>query len=77
MKQSEGLELKPEEISQFETLREDLLSSAVARDFLEAREEMQKVHQTVGGYLEKTFELGRRPDPDDFHSGCGDCGCHG
>src|SRR3954470_10364486 len=51
MKQSDGLELKPEEIAQFEALREQLLGNAVARNFLEAREEMQKVHQIVGSYL--------------------------
>ena len=77
MKQGEGLELKEEEIKQFETMREELLSNPVARGFLEAREEVQKVHQIVGSYLEKTFELGRRPEFEDLQSGCGDCGCHG
>lgn len=75
-KQGEGLELKEEEIQQFETMREELLANPVARGFLEARDEVQKVHQLIGSYLEKTFELGRRPEHDDFHSGCGDCGCH-
>ena len=78
MKQNDGLELKPEEIAQFETLREQLLGSEVARNFLEAQQEVQKVHQLVGQYLEQTFQLGRQPAYEDILSayGCGDCGCH-
>src|SRR3954470_12407092 len=45
MKQNDGLELKEEEIAQFESLRAELLNNTVARDFLEARDEVQKVHQ--------------------------------
>jgi len=77
MKQSQGLELKPEEITQFETLRESVLQNPVAQGFLDAQEQMQQLHQMVGKFLDKTFELGRRPEFDDVHDGsCGNCGCH-
>ena len=77
MKQSQGLELKPEEVAQFETLREKLLNDPVAQGFLDAQEELQRLHEVVGKFLNKTFELGRRPDYEDVHDGsCSDCGCH-
>jgi cell fate (sporulation/competence/biofilm development) regulator YlbF (YheA/YmcA/DUF963 family) len=77
MKQSEGLDLKPEEIAQFEALRQDFLSNPVAQGFLDAQQELQQLHQVVGRFLDKTFELGRRPEFEDIHDGsCGSCGCH-
>jgi cell fate (sporulation/competence/biofilm development) regulator YlbF (YheA/YmcA/DUF963 family) len=77
MKQEHGLELKPEEIEQFETMRKELLDDPVAQGFLDAQQEMQQLHATVGRFLDKTFELGRRPEFDEVHDGsCGGCGCH-
>ena len=77
MKQSQGMELKPEEIEQFEKLREEVLGNPIAQGFLDAQQQMQQLHQMVGRFLDKTFELGRRPDYDDVHDGsCGGCGCH-
>jgi len=77
MKQSNGHELKQEEITQFETLREEFMGNPVARGFLEAQEQLQQLHQVVDRYLDKTFELGRRPEYEDVHDGsCGNCGCH-
>ncbi len=76
-KQSQGLELNPEEIALFETLREQLMANPIATRFLEAQERVKEVHQIVGSFLEKTFELGRRPEYADVHSGsCGNCDCH-
>lgn len=78
MKQSNGLELKPEEIDQFESLRTEFLNDPVAQGFLDAQQQLQQLHQTVGQFLDKTFELGRRPEFEDVNNGCcGDCGCHG
>ena len=77
MKQSQGLELKPEEIAQFEALREDVLGNPVAQGFLDAQQQMQQLQQMVGKFLDKTFELGRQPEFDEIHDGsCGGCGCH-
>jgi hypothetical protein len=77
MKQGQGLELKPEEITQFEALREKFLSDPVAQGFLDAQEQLQQLHEVVSRFLNKTFELGRRPEYEDVHDGsCSDCGCH-
>jgi len=76
MKQSQGVELKPEEVTQFEALREKFLGDPVAQGFLDAQEQLQQLHEVVGRFLNKTFELGRRPDYEDVHDGsCRDCGC--
>lgn len=77
MKQSDGLELKPEEIAQFETLRAEFLGNPMAQSFLAAQQEMQQLHQAVTRLLDKTFELGRRPGHEDLHDGsCCGGGCH-
>lgn len=77
MKQADGLELKPEEISQFETMREEFLGNPTAQGFLDAQQQMQQLHQTIGKLVEKTFELGRRPTEEDLQDGscCGGGGC--
>ena len=78
MKQSEGLELKAEEIAQFETIREEFLKNPTAQGFLDAQQEMQQLHQAIGKLIEKTFELGRRPNDEDLQDGSrgSGCGCH-
>jgi cell fate (sporulation/competence/biofilm development) regulator YlbF (YheA/YmcA/DUF963 family) len=77
MKQNDGLELKPEEIAKFGELREEFLQNPTAQAFLDAQEEMQRLHQAVTRLLNKTFELGRRPEFEDLQDGscCGGCGC--
>jgi cell fate (sporulation/competence/biofilm development) regulator YlbF (YheA/YmcA/DUF963 family) len=77
MKQSQGMDLKPEEITQFEALREKFLGDPVAQGFLDAQQQLQLLHETVSRFLNKTFELGRRPEYEDVHDGsCRDCNCH-
>jgi len=77
-KQQTGSPLSADEISAFEKDRDALVSNPVARDFLAAQEQMNKVQQTVGQYVSKTLELGRMPTEDDFAGeSCGSgCGCH-
>lgn len=77
-KQQQGVELTPEEISEYETQREAFMKNPIARGFLAAQEEMNKVQQSVSEYVSKTFELGRVPTTEDLDSGsCGQgCGCH-
>ncbi len=58
MKQRDGIELMPEEIAQFETMREEFLNNPTAKGFLDAQQQMQQLHQAVGRFLDKTFELG-------------------
>jgi cell fate (sporulation/competence/biofilm development) regulator YlbF (YheA/YmcA/DUF963 family) len=80
-KQQAGLALDDMEIKDFELHRETFLNNPIARGFLDAQEEMQKVQQSVSKYVSKTFELGRVPEESDLESGCcggggGGCGCH-
>jgi cell fate (sporulation/competence/biofilm development) regulator YlbF (YheA/YmcA/DUF963 family) len=76
-KQQLGLPMNETEIAEFEKNRQSLLGNPVARDFLDAQQEMHRVQQSVLQYVIKTLELGRVPAPEDFDSGsCGpSCGC--
>ena len=78
LRQNGGMEIKQEEIAHFENLRQELLSNPVALGFIEAQQEMQKVHEAIGRFVQKTFELGRSPEFEDVYDGsCGSgCGCH-
>lgn len=74
-KQRQGIRLTEEEISDFETRRDQLLDNPVAKGYLDAQEEMHAIRQSVATYVMKTFELGRLPGADDFHN-CGNgCSC--
>jgi cell fate (sporulation/competence/biofilm development) regulator YlbF (YheA/YmcA/DUF963 family) len=77
-KQQQGASLTNEEVAEFEQQREAFLNNPIARGFLDAQQELNKFQQSVSQYVNKTFELGRVPEPDDFDSGsCGSgCGCH-
>jgi len=76
-KQQFGAPLDNAEILEFERNREILLNNAVARDFLDAQQQMHQIQESVMHYVSKTFELGRVPGAEDFPSGgCGSgCGC--
>jgi len=77
-KQQSGQSLDGTEIKDFEQLRDAFVNNPVARGFLDAQEDMQKLQQSVVQYVTKTFELGRVPEESDMDSGsCGSgCGCH-
>ena len=76
-RQHSGQSLDEAEIADFEKNREILLNNVLARDFLEAQQQMHKIQESVMQYVSKTFELGRVPALEDFPSeGCGpSCGC--
>lgn len=76
-KQQNAVALSNDEIEQFEKSREALLNNPVARNFLDAQEELHTVKQSIHQYLNKTLELGRLPTDEDLKSGsCGHgCGC--
>ena len=77
MRQSQGLELPQEEIAKFEVLRDKFMSDPVAQGFLDAQDQLQQLHEVVSRFLNKTFELGKRPEYEDVHDGsCRDCGGH-
>ncbi len=77
-KQNLNLPMEEAEIKEFEALRDELMENVIARDFMQAQREMQKVQETVNKYVAKAFELGRVPQSEDMDSGCCDsgCGCH-
>jgi cell fate (sporulation/competence/biofilm development) regulator YlbF (YheA/YmcA/DUF963 family) len=76
-KQQLGLPLGNDEVMEFEKNRDALMSNPVARDFLSAQQEMQKIQESVMQFVSKTFELGRVPTLEDLPAeGCGHgCGC--
>jgi cell fate (sporulation/competence/biofilm development) regulator YlbF (YheA/YmcA/DUF963 family) len=76
-KQHSGQPMDNAEIAEFEKSRETLLGNPVAREFLDAQQQMHKIQESVMQYVGKTFELGRVPSAEDFSSGdCGPtCGC--
>jgi len=74
-KQQMGQPLSDQEVSDFEIKRQGLLDNPVTRGYLEAQEEMQAVRQSITMYVMKTFELGRLPEPSDFHGCRPGCSC--
>jgi cell fate (sporulation/competence/biofilm development) regulator YlbF (YheA/YmcA/DUF963 family) len=77
-KQSAGVPIGDQEIADFEQQREALMNNPVARNFLDAQQQMHKTQESVMQFVSKTYELGRVPTMEDFSSGsCGSgCGCH-
>jgi cell fate (sporulation/competence/biofilm development) regulator YlbF (YheA/YmcA/DUF963 family) len=77
-KQQAAQTLGADEIADFEKHRDALLNNPVARDFLDAQEEMHDLKNSVQKFISKTLELGRLPTEEDLEEGsCGHgCGCH-
>lgn len=74
-RQHNGPPLTDAEIDAFEKMRDALLANPVAKNFIEAQQEMHHIQEEVGQYVSKTFELGRVPTESDLSDGC--CGGHG
>jgi cell fate (sporulation/competence/biofilm development) regulator YlbF (YheA/YmcA/DUF963 family) len=80
-KQHAGIELGAAEIREFETAREVLFENEIAREFLTARQQLEKLQKEISKYIGMTLELGRVPTADelsDSGGGCcseGGCGC--
>ena len=82
-KQHAGLELSEGEIRDFESARDALLQNPVAKEFMDAQQDLQNVQVAIGKFVGMTLELGRVPSAEDLQSsedGCcssgGGCGCH-
>ena len=77
-KQQMSMPVSDQEVDDFEAQRKELLNNPVARNFLDARQELHQVQESIQTYVNKTLELGRMPTDEDFDSGsCGSgCGCH-
>lgn len=78
--QHQGLALDTNEVAAFDRERDAFLSNPIAKNFIEAQEEMHELQQEVQLIVSKTFELGRVPSeadlqPEDGSCGHG-CGCH-
>jgi len=77
-KQHNGQPLDGADIADFEKHRDTLLQNPVAREFLDAQEELHEMQHTIQRHVSKTFELGRVPTAADLEEGsCGHgCGCN-
>ncbi len=66
------------EIADFEKHRDALLNNPVAREFLDAQEELHQIQHSIQKHISKTLELGRVPGRGGSGRGsCGHgCGCH-
>lgn len=76
-KQQAGVELGEREIKDFESARSGLLENEVARDFMDAQQNLQTLQQTISKYVGMTMELGRVPEPEDMKQADGGGGCCG
>ena len=76
-KQQLSLPVSGEEMADFEQHRTALFNNPVARDFLDAQEQLHGVQESVQHYVTKTLELGRVPTPEEVKGdSCGHgCGC--
>jgi cell fate (sporulation/competence/biofilm development) regulator YlbF (YheA/YmcA/DUF963 family) len=78
-KQAQSQPLEGAEIADFEKHRDALLKNTVARDFLDAQEELHEIQHSIQKQVTKTLELGRLPTEEDLDGescGHGGCGCH-
>ena len=76
-KQQRGESLTDDEIDEFESQRDLLLDNKVASAFLDARQQIGKVQDSVSKYVQLTFELGRVPLESDVEAASGGGGCCG
>ena len=77
-KQQMSTPLTGEEISDFEQHRDSLLKNPVAREFLDAQQELHEVRESIHKYVNKTLELGRLPSEEELTDSCcssDGCGC--
>jgi cell fate (sporulation/competence/biofilm development) regulator YlbF (YheA/YmcA/DUF963 family) len=75
-KQHAGVELGATEIREFEAAREALFDNEVAREFLTAQQELERLQKEISKYISLTLESGKVPTADDIAqaSGGGCCG---
>ncbi len=75
-KQHSGVELGATEIKEFESAREALFDNEIARDFMAAQQELEKLQKEIGKYVGMTLELGRVPTDEEIEeaNGGGCCG---
>lgn len=82
-KQQAGLQISDKEITDFETLRQELFNNPVASNFMEAQQGIESLQSAVNRYLGLTLESGKVPSIEEITAasnggdGCcgGGCGC--
>lgn len=72
--QEQGIALTEEQIAGFNGERDKLLADPIANGYIEARQEMNDLADTVITQIEKTIELGRMPTADELSKKGGCCG---
>ena len=65
-KQQMSQPLSGEEISDFEQHRDSLLRNPVARDFIDAQQELHETKEAILRHVTKTLELGRLPSEEEL-----------
>jgi len=77
-KQHAGQPLNGDDVADFEKDRDALLKNPVAKNFLEAQDQLHEIQSSVQKRIHKTLELGRVPTAEYLDEGsCGHgCGCH-
>jgi cell fate (sporulation/competence/biofilm development) regulator YlbF (YheA/YmcA/DUF963 family) len=76
-KEAAGLPIEAAELGEFDGLRDRLLEKVVVKEFIEAQKELSAMQKLVYPMLQKTFELGRVPVPEDFLNDLCDSTCAG
>ena len=61
-----GMPPSEEEISKFDALRENVIKNDAARGFLEARQTIDELLNTINHYLGMSIDLGRAPTPEEI-----------
>ena len=78
-KQNSGAPISNDEIMAFQQIRDELMENPVAKNFLDAQQQLAQIQDSVVRHMTKTFELGRLPSAEDMDDGscCSSgCGCH-
>lgn len=63
-----GMQPTEEEIAKFDQLRENVIKNDVARGFLEARQTIDEILNTINQYLGMSIDLGRAPTPEEIET---------
>ena len=72
-KQHAGIQLGAAEIREFEAARDALFENEIAREFLSAQQELERLQKEIGKYVGMTLELGRVPTAEDIADASGGC----
>lgn len=77
-----GMPPTEEEINKFDKLREAVINNETAKGFLEARQSIDGILNTISQYLGMSIDLGRAPTPEEVEqarqqSASASCSCGG